>query len=277
MGCKNSSEQAKPEPVASNRGAQASAGIQTTKQTPKPAPPAAPATQPAKEQVAQPVKAAIPAEPTKEPSTTLHYFDLYGRGEIFRIIFTYLKVKFEDRRVQFSEWPALKTSPLCEFGVLPVLEIQGKRLAQTRSILRFVCQTHRLYPPLTSHVDVYLVESVCDLVDDLRTPLITHTFNKDAEAISRHYDGAMAGGLEMLEARLTKNTANSGFFVGGTVTMADFAVFELLWDYFLMPEKRSTHEARVRKHEKLSQFADRMQRLNPELEAYLRSRQFKWL
>lgn len=278
MGCKNSAEQSKPDPEPSNRGAKSDTGIQTTKQASKPAaaPSAAPAAQPSKQPIAQ--TTSVPAaQPTKVPSVTLHYFDLYGRGEVFRMLFTYLKVEFTDHRVDFPEWPALKTSPLCEFGVLPVLDINGKRLAQTRSVLRYVCQLHHLYPLSTNTVEIYLVESVCDLIDDLRAPLMTLSFAKDEEGVMKHYDGNIATGLEMLEARLAKNTANSGFFVGNTVGMADFAVFEFLWDYFLMAQKQQSHAARVQKHATLEEFANRMRRLNPELENYLKTRPFKWL
>ena len=278
MGCKNSSEQSKPDPQPTNRGAMANTGIQTTKQTSKPeAPPtAAPTPQPSKQPVAQPAAAPLP-QPPKVPSVTLHYFDLYGRGEVFRMLFTYLKMEFTDHRVQFSEWPALKTSPLCEFGVLPVLDINGKRLSQTKSVLRYVCQVHRLYPAATNLAEVYLVESVCDLVNDLRTPLMTLAFEKNAEGIAKHYEGGITTGLEMLETRLAKNTTNSGFFVSGTVSMADFVVFEFLWDFFLMTEKKEAHAARVQKHQKLAEFVERMRRLNPELENYLKTRPFKWL
>lgn len=272
MGCKNSSEQTKAEPQPSNRGAQSSADIQTSKQSS-----AAPiAALPSQEPPTQSADAPS-IQPAKVPSVTLHYFDLYGRGEIFRMLFSYLKVNYTDHRVEFSEWPSVKTSALCEFGVLPVLDINGKRLAQTRSILRYVCQVYYLYPTRASLPAIYSIESVCDLIDDLRTPLITLIFNKDADGIAKHYDGNIATGLEMLETRLAGNPANSGFFVGGSVSMADFAVFEFLWDYFLMQEKRQMHEARVQKHSKLTQFAEKMKRLNLELGNYLSTRKYKWL
>ena len=140
MGCKNSSEQTKAEPQPSNRGSQSSTDIQTSKQPSA----ALIVALPVKEAPIQPADAPS-VQPAKVPSVTLHYFDLYGRGEIFRMLFSYLKVNYTDHRVEFSEWPSVKTSTLCEFGVLPVLDINGKRLAQTRSILRYVCQVYYLY------------------------------------------------------------------------------------------------------------------------------------
>ena len=255
MGCRNSSEQTKEVPKETSRGANPTSEIQTTK----------------------PAVATSAAPPPKVAPVTLHYFDLYGRGEIFRMIFTHLKVQFTDHRVQFSEWPAVKTSPLCEFGQLPVLEMNGKKLSQTRSVLRYVCQLNGMYPHRSNIKDIYMVESVCDVVDDLRIPLIELTFAKNTEGLATHYDTKIAEGLPRLESRLEKNPIKSGFFVGATVTMADFAVFEFLWDFFLMDGKKEIHESRILQFSNLAQFSQKMKKLSPELAAYLQRRPASWL
>jgi len=40
----------------------------------------------------------------------LSYFDLYGRGELIRLVFAAAKVEFEDHRFSFEEWPKIKPS-----------------------------------------------------------------------------------------------------------------------------------------------------------------------
>ena len=52
---------------------------------------------------------------------------------------------------------------------------------------------------------------------------ITLIFNKDADGIAEN----ITASLEMLETRLATNLANSG-----SVSAADFAVFEFLWEHF---------------------------------------------
>ena len=47
---------------------------------------------------------------TMAPKVQLLYFDGYGRAEIIRIILNYGGVKFEDKRVNFEEWPKIKPS-----------------------------------------------------------------------------------------------------------------------------------------------------------------------
>ena len=40
----------------------------------------------------------------------LTYFNFRGRGEIVRLVFAAAGVAYEDKRVEVSDWPALKTS-----------------------------------------------------------------------------------------------------------------------------------------------------------------------
>ncbi len=51
-----------------------------------------------------------------QESYKLYYFDFYARGEPIRMLFNHAKVAFEDKRVQFSEFPELKASGKLEFG-----------------------------------------------------------------------------------------------------------------------------------------------------------------
>lgn len=191
------------------------------------------------------------------------------------MVLAYLDLTYVDHRVEFSEWPSLKQSPLCEFEQLPVLDIDGHLLAQSRAALRYLCQVHSLYP--TTSKDIYLLESLCDEIEDLRTPLIELTFKKDLEGLNKRYNNDVAKMLPNLQSRLVRNSSKAGFFVGNRVTMADFAVFEFLWDYFLMEGKREHRGTGLERVPKLQAFAEKMKQLSPSLEAYLNERPMKWL
>ena len=70
-------------------------------------------------------------------SYKLIYFGPGGRGELTRLIFAEAGVQFEDVTVG-DRFPALKpTLPSCQ---LPVLEVDGKVIAQSAAINRFLAR-----------------------------------------------------------------------------------------------------------------------------------------
>ena len=73
----------------------------------------------------------------------LHYFDLYGRAEAARQAFTIAGVAFEDNRIGGEDWATLKASGKCEFGSMPMLELDdGTCLSQSMPIMRYVCKVY---------------------------------------------------------------------------------------------------------------------------------------
>jgi glutathione S-transferase len=53
---------------------------------------------------------------------------------------------YEDRRISFSEFGALRFAGAFPFKSLPVLDVAGERFAQSCAILRYVGKLARLYP-----------------------------------------------------------------------------------------------------------------------------------
>ncbi|XP_072391079.1 glutathione S-transferase-like [Diabrotica undecimpunctata] len=72
----------------------------------------------------------------------LIYFDVTGKGEPIRLLLSYGEIPFEDKRVEFGEWPKIKpTTPL---GQLPVLEVDGKAIPQSTAICRYLASILKL-------------------------------------------------------------------------------------------------------------------------------------
>jgi prostaglandin-H2 D-isomerase / glutathione transferase len=92
------------------------------------------------------------------------YFNFEGRGEAIRLALVLSKTKFEDVRVDFPDWPALK--PTLPGGLLPVLQIDnGPILTQSTAILRLVGKKYSdtLYPAK----DEYAIDEAMGIVDDM--------------------------------------------------------------------------------------------------------------
>jgi len=94
----------------------------------------------------------------------LLYFGIPGRGEAVRLALAVGGVRFEDRRVPFPGWGRVK--PTTPWGTLPVLELaDGSRLAQSRSILRFVGKRTGLYP--NDDIVAQRMDELMDALEDL--------------------------------------------------------------------------------------------------------------
>ncbi|XP_022087495.1 probable glutathione S-transferase 6 [Acanthaster planci] len=65
----------------------------------------------------------------------LHYFKGQVRGESIRLAFKLAEVDFEEKNFDFSEWPTFK--PNYPTQQVPVLEVDGKMIGQSKAILRW--------------------------------------------------------------------------------------------------------------------------------------------
>nr|WEX24894.1 glutathione S-transferase [Saccharina japonica] len=104
------------------------------------------------------------ASTTTTPSSTmtLTYFDFAGPAEPVRLALAMTGQPWEDKRVSFQEFSALK--PGLPNGQVPVLEVHGKLLPQSGAQLRYVGKLAGLYPedPLEAAFVDAAVDSVVD-------------------------------------------------------------------------------------------------------------------
>jgi prostaglandin-H2 D-isomerase / glutathione transferase len=201
-------------------------------------------------------------------SIVLHYFDINGRGEIIRMILHYNGASFTDHRVTQDKWPELKSTGLAEFGGLPVVEIDGHRLCESRAIARYLCRKFGYYP--SNLADSYWVESLCDVKEGIYGDVLGLMFKKDMEGVQKFYTEDFPWWLEKIEARLNRNNNGNGWFVGNSVTLADFEIFMLVWECFLRNEMKGKFEAILsRSAPKVHAWARRFLNSSEGLKAYL--------
>ena len=75
----------------------------------------------------------------------LTYFDFDGgRGEPARLVAFIGGVPFEDERIGVADWPKFRDKT--PFLAMPVLEVDGKAVTQSNSIIRYLGKLTGLYP-----------------------------------------------------------------------------------------------------------------------------------
>ncbi|CAH1784062.1 unnamed protein product [Owenia fusiformis] len=105
----------------------------------------------------------------------LTYFNVRGRGELIRLLFAYAEKQYEDNRVNFENWPALK--PETPYLSLPILEHGGVTIGQSVSIARYVAKELGLAGRTT--LEQALTDGIIDSITDIFNELVKHAFEKE--------------------------------------------------------------------------------------------------
>lgn len=156
------------------------------------------------------------------------YFDFpYWRTEAARVALFMSGIEFEDKRVDREEFAKLK--PELPFGQVPLLYFNGKPLAQSLAIIRFVGKKSGLYPK--DDFEAAKVDAIMDHCSDI-TNLLTPSLREKDEARKLEMRAALAeetlpDALAKLE-RLLKANGNTKYFVGKSLTVADLCVWRLI-------------------------------------------------
>ena len=164
----------------------------------------------------------------------VHYFPLYGRAEPIRMLLAHAKVDFENVNHTFAELPALKAGGTLEFGQLPVIEVDGKFLAQSGAILRYLGIRFGYYSE--DAFTAWRIDSTIDSIGDLMTGYIAAIFNPDeekkAELLKTYTEVTFPKWLAIIDKRLKENSSQK-FIVGDKISIADFILASIAYSSFL--------------------------------------------
>jgi len=164
------------------------------------------------------------------PALKYTYFNVKGRGETVRLLLAAGGMRYEDKRVEFAEWPALKPKTL--WGTLPILEVDGKSIGQSMAIARYVAREGGFVGK--NSFEQAQVEALVDQITDMRETLFgikQKPETEQAQAMKDFGEKTLANVLPKLEALAAANKEKPGVFIGGKMTIADvhfFSVFEIL-------------------------------------------------
>ncbi|CAH2301323.1 hematopoietic prostaglandin D synthase [Pelobates cultripes] len=155
------------------------------------------------------------------PTYKLTYFNFKGRAELIRYIFAYKNTEYEDVRIEFSEWPALK--PSIPYGQLPILEIDGVVYHQSIAIARYLAKQAGLVGK--TDLDNLRIDAIIDSLDDFISAFPWS--EPDEEKKKQKQEEYIKNGSPTLLAALEKSLGDKTWFAGDYVTWADF-----YWDTF---------------------------------------------
>jgi len=202
------------------------------------------------------------------PNYKLTYFAGRGRAEPARFLFAQAGIKFEDNRVTHQDWPSLKSKT--PMGQLPVLEVDGKQLTQSITIIRFLAREFGLAGDTTfdqAQADMY-VDGFSDMYSKF-TPYIVAIFSQQPEDKKKEiYNTFKTESYKPFLDRYEKFLASNGtgYLVGKKLTWADIVIGE--WNQRVTelfdPEALSGHP-------KMSEHTKMVSNL-PNISKYIASR-----
>lgn len=191
----------------------------------------------------------------RKTRATLRYFDARGAAEVIRTIFAAANVDYEDYRYTFSmDGPKPQ---ICEqHGIdkeaglfdenlqrLPVLEVQGKSIGQSRAIERFLAKDLGLMGK--GKIEEAKIDAICEHVRDLRDAYQKARGNPFApmtpeieEAMTKWYDETMKMWMSKLES-----VVGDEWCVGKKMSLADIVLYVALTQAFNDAEKAAASYA----------------------------------
>jgi len=171
------------------------------------------------------------------PHYKLTYFELRGLGEVARLIFAQAEVPYEDNRMKMdsTDWKA--EAP---FGQLPILEVDGVKIAQSCAIARYLARQYGLAgqnPIEEAQVDS-LADALKDYFNEARDFFMVAFGMKQGDKEKLH-DELLVPAAKKFYPALEKflEKSGSGFLVGKSVTWADLYIADYLETFREMAPK----------------------------------------
>jgi prostaglandin-H2 D-isomerase / glutathione transferase len=156
------------------------------------------------------------------------YFNFpFWRAEASRIALHMGGIPFEDVRPNRQEFLAMKTSGELPYGQLPVLDVDGVRIAQSVAIARFCGKQAGLYP-VDDDVAAARVDELLDTATQITAVFGPSMRTKDVEERmrlrTRLSEVTLPKWLGFLEQRL----GDGPYFVGEQLTIADLVMWRVM-------------------------------------------------
>ncbi|XP_078046054.1 glutathione S-transferase-like [Augochlora pura] len=197
------------------------------------------------------------------PTYKLTYFNFTGLAEPIRFLLHQSGIQFEDNRIDHTkDWPKLKSQ--MPMGQVPVLEIDGKVLYQSKAISRLIAKQNNLYG--ADDFEAYEIDATVDTIDDLKQACTTFYWEQDPAAKAKLKETAFQKLPIYLDKLNEQVKKNGGYFVGGKLTWPD-----LLWTAHTELLSTTIGTELNKNHPELQKLVEKVRAL-PNIKSYLANR-----
>uniref|UniRef100_A0A914WSG2 glutathione transferase n=1 Tax=Plectus sambesii TaxID=2011161 RepID=A0A914WSG2_9BILA len=160
----------------------------------------------------------------------LTYFNIMGLAEPIRLMFAQAGVEYENVMISREEgdttWAKLK--PTTPYGTLPLLEVDGRVIAQSIAISNYLSKKFDMNGE--NEWEAVKAEELVQAMHDVRQPVRAWWKEKDerkkAELLKKLESDVVLPFFDRFEKILAEN--GTGFFVGSHITQADLHIFNML-------------------------------------------------
>ena len=143
-------------------------------------------------------------------------------------MFIYLQIEFEDRKIK--DFKEFKESGIAPFGQVPILEVDGKVIAQTGAIARYCGKLSGFYPKdddfAAAKIDE-IIDTATDITVHVGKTMRMENEKEKMEARSKLAADTFPMYFSALE-KIMQINGSTGFYVGNSMTIADIAMWRLL-------------------------------------------------
>ena len=152
----------------------------------------------------------------------LSYFNGRGLAECSRYLFALAGVNYEDYRFPDNEERKtfLATKDKLTFGKVPELEVDGKKLPQSRAIERFLAKRFGFMG--SNEVETAWIDAFGEELKDCIMPYFP--IRADKEKKEEYFKGHFLNHMKLIE----KNADSNGYLVGNSITLADLQLYTML-------------------------------------------------
>ncbi|KAE9415684.1 hypothetical protein Angca_006038, partial [Angiostrongylus cantonensis] len=160
----------------------------------------------------------------------LTYFDSRGLCECTRQLFALADQPYEDVRLTREQFASLKDS--FPFGQVPVLEVDGKQLAQSQTINRYLAKTFGFAGK--DAFEEAVINSLGDLYTDYRAELKPYFYvllgfaPGDLDKLAKETMVPARDKFLGFVTKFLKKNVESGFLVGNSLSWVDVLIAEHL-------------------------------------------------